>query len=304
MAKRFFASEIWEEDWFLDMPNEYKQFWFYMLAKCDHAGVFKVNLRSFRGLTGVSLTSSAALNHINAGKQRLRIIKDDVWLIEDFFVYQYGSIFNLGNRLHESVAKIYEKYEIDLTSIRGLKEVKKSTKTPPKDPNDGVKDKDKDKELGKREEIGGIEDDKGGLGGEAGEKGEGEGRPPTQMLVPQMHSLWQTTFPTYTANREFDYPALQKIAAFIFKTAGVKSGLGDVNQELKVLNTFQLIADQVNRESFWTNKPLSSISTNIQEFYNKIKNPQNGTGNSKVNGAKFDDDKLKQSIAAKINGRK
>ena len=26
MAKRFSATEIWDEDWFLDMPNEYKLF--------------------------------------------------------------------------------------------------------------------------------------------------------------------------------------------------------------------------------------------------------------------------------------
>jgi len=137
--------------------------------------------------------------------------------------------------------------------------------------------------------------------GEEGGKGEEEAAPNPVMLVPQMHTIWTTTFPTYTANREFDYPALQSIAGFIFKTAGVKNGFGDSENETKVLNTFQLIADQVNREPFWSNKPLASIYKNIQEFYNKIKNPINGTGNKQANkyGSGINDEILKQKLAAK-----
>src|ERR1700677_5402744 len=134
MAKRFFASEIWEEDWFLEMPNEYRWFWFYMLAKCDHAGIFRVNLRSIRGKIEADLSPSRALTLINVDKQRVRVLKDNVWLIEDFFVFQYGPKFSPKNRVHASVAEIYEKHGVNLTSIRGLLV-----------PTDGVKYKDKDK---------------------------------------------------------------------------------------------------------------------------------------------------------------
>gem|GEM_PF-3587831 len=128
MAKRFTATEIWSEDWFLEMPMEYKLSWYYMLAKCDHAGIFKVNFRSFSGQLGVNLTSKIALNHFNGDKQRVRVISDSVWYVEDFFVYQYGAVFNPNNRLHDSIGKIYEKHGIKLTSIRGLKEVKDGVK--------------------------------------------------------------------------------------------------------------------------------------------------------------------------------
>lgn len=133
MAKRFTDTEIWSEDWFLDMPMEYKLFWYYMLANCNHAGIFKVNLRSFCGLNEVKLTSTRALELFNAGKQRIRVINDSIWLINDFFVYQYGGTLNQNNRVHLSIVKEYKKYGIELTSIRGLKDLK-----------DGVKDKDKD----------------------------------------------------------------------------------------------------------------------------------------------------------------
>lgn len=135
MAKRFSDTEIWSEDWFLEMPNEYKLFWFYMLSNCDHAGLFKVNLRSFSGLLEVNLTTDCALKLFNSGKDRIRVINPSLWFIEDFFVYQYGTTFNTNNRLHESIEKIYTKYGIELTSIRGVLDLKH-----------GVKDKDKDKD--------------------------------------------------------------------------------------------------------------------------------------------------------------
>src|SRR5574341_271356 len=145
MAKRFSETEIWNEDWFLEMPNEYKLFWFYMLAKCDHAGVFKVNVRSFRGLVEGNLTSTEALRHFNNGKERIRILSENLWYIEDFIVYQYGTTLNLNNRLHESIANVLAKQDLKLTSIRGLKDLKDRVKD---------KDKDKDKEI-RKEGVGG-----------------------------------------------------------------------------------------------------------------------------------------------------
>src|ERR1043165_1493121 len=102
MAKRFTATEIWTEDWFIEMPSQYKLFWFYMLSACSHSGLFRVNLKSFCGLNEVKITSDEVLRLFNSGKQRIREINPTTWLIEDFFVYQYGGTFNHNNRVHES----------------------------------------------------------------------------------------------------------------------------------------------------------------------------------------------------------
>lgn len=138
MAKRFSSTEIWNEDWFLEMPAEYKLYWYYMLSKCDHAGLFKVNVKVFCGINEVNLTPNKALQYFNTDKQRIRVISDSVWLIEDFFVFQYGDILNMNNRVHESIAELYQRHKIELTSIRGLKDLKER-----------VKDKDKDKDIKK-----------------------------------------------------------------------------------------------------------------------------------------------------------
>lgn len=136
MAKRFTSTEIWEEDWFLDMPNEYKLFWYYMLSMCNHAGLFKVNVKKFCGLNEVNLTSTKALEYFNAGKQRIRVISESVWLIEDFFFFQYGTTFNPNSKVHASIETVYNQHNIKMTSIRGLTDLKERVK-------------DKDKEIKK-----------------------------------------------------------------------------------------------------------------------------------------------------------
>jgi len=151
MAKRFFSTELWDEDWYIEMPIEYKLFWFYILSNCDHCGLFKVNLRSFCSLNGISVNSEDALKYFNNGKDRIRVVNQSLWFIEDFFVYQYGTTLNLNNRVHESIKNKYDIIGIKINSIRGLIDLK-----------DRVKDKDKDKDkentlVGKRT--------KGGYGG-------------------------------------------------------------------------------------------------------------------------------------------
>lgn len=124
MAKRFTATEIWGEDWFLSMPIQYKLFWYFMLSNCDHAGLFKVNVKPFCVLNSVELTPEEVLSYFNNGKDRIRVVNQSVWLIEDFFVFQYGEKFNQNNRVHDSVGKAYSKVGVKLRSIRGLLEVK------------------------------------------------------------------------------------------------------------------------------------------------------------------------------------
>lgn len=135
MPKRFFATELWAEDWFLEMPAEYKLFWFYILSECDHAGLFRVNVKKFKIITGKNIGVETAIHWFNMGKERIRRVSEKLWLIEDFFNFQYGSTMNLNSKVHESVQKAYNQANINLTSIRGLKDLK-----------DRVKDKDIDKE--------------------------------------------------------------------------------------------------------------------------------------------------------------
>jgi len=139
MAKRFTQTDIWNEDWFLDMPKEYKLFWFYLKDQCNHAGIWRPNLKLFEAMIETKIKLELALNYFNNNKERIQVLSSGRWFILDFFVFQYGQTFNPLNRVHSSIQDIYNQEGIIMTSIRGLIDLK-----------DGVKDKDKDKDKYKK----------------------------------------------------------------------------------------------------------------------------------------------------------
>ena len=138
MSKRFTETNIWNEDWFLDLPKNYKLLYFYVKDNCDHAGIWRPNVRLFEAMIEDKVDLNKALIFFNNGKTRIEILDCGRWFILDFFVFQYGTTFNPLNRVHKSIQSIYSQMNIDLTSIRGLIDLK-----------EGVKDKDKDKDKGK-----------------------------------------------------------------------------------------------------------------------------------------------------------
>lgn len=146
MMKRFTETCIWDQDWFIDMPQQYKLFWFYLKDKCNHAGIWNPNTRLFEAMIEGKIDLKKAIDFFNKDKERILILKSGHWFVIDFFFFQYGNVLNKGNRVHKSIYDIYIQEDIDLASIRGLKEVK-----------EGVKDKDKDKDISKEDSAPEIE---------------------------------------------------------------------------------------------------------------------------------------------------
>jgi hypothetical protein len=111
----------------------------------------------FEMLTGIRIDLNKFLSLVNNGKERIKELDDDKWYLTGFIYFQYGGILNENSRTHKSVINMLNHYniipyrvEVKLTSNRPLIEVKQ-----------GVKDKDKDKDI--------IDSKKGGVGGK--EKG-------------------------------------------------------------------------------------------------------------------------------------
>lgn len=136
MAKRYCDTQIWEEDWFILMPPMYKLLWSWITNKCDHAGVWKPNLQSFIKFNG-EVDLEKAIEYFNdEDKVRLIKLKNGKYFLPGFFVFQYGEKINLNNKVHKSIYQLYKSNEVNLKSVRGLKEV-----------IDGLKDKDKEKDI-------------------------------------------------------------------------------------------------------------------------------------------------------------
>lgn len=144
MAKRFTETTIWEEDWFTSLPIKYILLWQYIKDKCDHAGIWKPNKRLIEFIVKEEIDLQDAFRHFNADKPdnpRITILNNGNWLLNGFCVFQYGKTLNMNNKVHKSVFDAYQKNGIDLSSLWGQLEVKQ-----------GVKDKDKDKDISLRKE--------------------------------------------------------------------------------------------------------------------------------------------------------
>ena len=147
MSKRFHDTDIWDEDWYLDIPLEYRSFWDYVCCKCDHAGIWRPNIRRFNSDIENKIDLDTALTFLNTNKERIIELESGHWMIAEFVPFQYGKNLNLNNRVHLSVFNRLNDLGVKLGSIRGLNEVKMGSSRPQVEVKEGVKDKDKDKVI-------------------------------------------------------------------------------------------------------------------------------------------------------------
>tara|TARA_R110002020_G_scaffold82687_7_gene205081 strand:- start:14477 stop:15100 length:624 start_codon:yes stop_codon:yes gene_type:complete len=110
MAKRFLDTNVFDKEWFQELEPKFKLFWFYMISKCDHAGIWNVNMRMANFVINQSYTRDGVLE---AFKDKIIEIEDDKWFIVKFIKFQYGDDLNPNNRVHKSVIKILEDNQIN-----------------------------------------------------------------------------------------------------------------------------------------------------------------------------------------------
>ena len=125
MAKRFMDNTIFDKSWYRKLPVRLKIVWFYLINKCNHAGIWEcdVDLLSFQ--IGDEYTLEEILE---AFGDNLKEIGDRKIYITKFIEFQYGLPLNPKVKVHHSVLKLLDKSGIELAN-----------------PLVSVKDKDKDK---------------------------------------------------------------------------------------------------------------------------------------------------------------
>lgn len=135
MAKRLTDSEKWEDPWFLDLPNEYKLLWIYILDKCDHAGIWKINER----LVHFCLGFKPDLNSfVAACKGRVIILSAEKWHIPKFLTFQYGELSE-SNKMYSRVMSSLQKEGLKMGHISPINGVKREREEERKDKEGIVK---------------------------------------------------------------------------------------------------------------------------------------------------------------------
>ena len=113
MPKRDTDTRLWEEDWFLSISGADQLWWFWIKDHCDHAGIYRSNVRLYKAVTGFEITSDF-LSVVNSDKERIRILPNGKWWIVGFCLFHYPNL-NTKNRFHKSVIDTLLKNGIDPT---------------------------------------------------------------------------------------------------------------------------------------------------------------------------------------------
>lgn len=152
MAKRLFDTDIWQKEWFGELPIKLKALVFYIFGNCDCAGVFEANYRNLKFYIGDKISEEDILNI----KQIVKLPNGKFYLT-DFIKFQYGvSIEELNPKfsVHKGVIKILEKNGIigkdgQILNFETVKEGLENSYNVTEQDKD--KDKDKDKNNNKKE---------------------------------------------------------------------------------------------------------------------------------------------------------
>lgn len=136
MAKRFTDSGKWDKEKFSQLSAKLKLAWIYLCDKCDHAGVWDVNIRLMSFQVGESYTLEELIEGLGENVE----LRGSKIFIPAFIEFQYGDL-NPTNRVHQSVIQRLDKL---------------APSKPHASPFQGAKDKDKDKDKEKEKEEGGV----------------------------------------------------------------------------------------------------------------------------------------------------
>ena len=111
MAKRFMDNTVFDRKWYRKLPVRLKIVWFYLINKCNHAGIWEcdVDLLSFQ--IGEEYTLEEILE---AFGDNLKEIGDGKIYITKFIEFQYGLPLNDKVKVHQSVIKLLQKNDIEL----------------------------------------------------------------------------------------------------------------------------------------------------------------------------------------------
>lgn len=134
IAKRFTDSKKWDDPWFLDLPSKYKLLWMLILDKCNHAGIYKVNLRLASFMINEEFKRDEVLKFF---KDRIQVLSDEKWFVPKFINFQYG-VLNESVNCHKSVIAELKRGRVDEQLINSCLTLQDKNKN---------KDKDKAQDL-------------------------------------------------------------------------------------------------------------------------------------------------------------
>jgi hypothetical protein len=146
MAKRFTDTAIWQDDWFMNLPPDYKLAFMFIKDNCDQAGVWKPNKRLAETMLGVKIEWDDFLISCDG---RVKLIQGEYWWITRFVEFQYGTLSE-NCKPHIPVINLLRKYQLFERVSKGYP---KGIETLEEKEQEKEKEKEKEKEEAEIVEI-------------------------------------------------------------------------------------------------------------------------------------------------------
>lgn len=106
MAKRFIDTGLFDDEWFMDLSNEAKLLWIYMITRCNHAGIIRLNHRHVEFVIKMNSCESVLQELGN----RKATLGEQLYFIPKFIEFQYPGFPKSNVAAQKSVLNILSKY--------------------------------------------------------------------------------------------------------------------------------------------------------------------------------------------------
>jgi len=125
MAKRFTATDKWEDAWFRQLSPVSKLFWLFLVDRCNVAGVWKTDY----GLASFCIGAPVDAKILNTFTGRIEKLNGNKLWIVGFVEFQYGCL-NEDVHPHRPVIKILAKYGLLQRVEKAIREGQRDQKLP------------------------------------------------------------------------------------------------------------------------------------------------------------------------------
>ena len=121
MAKRFIDTEIFNDEWFMNLSTSAKLLWIYFITNCNHAGILEVNKKLIEFQTGLKSYDTVSKE---LSKSYLTV-KETKIFIPKFLKFQYPDFPKSKVRQQEGAIKILKEYGLWDDNLNSLITVNK-----------------------------------------------------------------------------------------------------------------------------------------------------------------------------------
>jgi hypothetical protein len=102
MSKRFIDTNLFNDDWFMDLSKDGKLFFVYFITNCDHAGILKLNKKLIEFQTKIK---DLEIVIQELGKSLIRV-RDNVFFMPKYINFQYPDFPKSNVKQQESALRI------------------------------------------------------------------------------------------------------------------------------------------------------------------------------------------------------